>query len=650
MTTETTDFMAELMADAVWTRRLAGALLGDGSAGDDAMQEAWLRTRGQGPALDDPRGWFRTVVRNVVRTRRRAEGRRGARERASVADGLGVPATAATPEELLGRLQVQRRLAELVAGLAEPGRRVVLLRYYEGLSAAQIALDTGTPPGTVRWRLKQALDELRARLETDHAAEKRDWRLALAPLVPFRERPPVAHATQLALVLALLGAAATVILLPRSHSTERARATDVPVTMQASGPSSPARRRPPLLAAVAVAQPCPAEISAAERDLATARDALAYYLPARNVWSEADSGARNPTAEGALQPAMWRWLDQRGAPPAARSIDCRGDACLVTVVEPWPPAVYWGQHSATAATQAELEARARDVSVDGPRKQSRLLAADQAETRVWFRLHSLSGAPGKTAPPPYPSTLVPSAALRSRASADDGTRTAECRQRLSAAVTDLEGLRRRAVSLVPAPLLFASETPNPPLTARMQALVDRFAAQPGDRQPLTIACRGTVCRVAAVEPAPLRESVTRALGKDPEFAALVRRTSTTSVNGRVPDGSYVVVLPPPSETGSGDDVLRHFLKQLRSDEGAVRCGERFPPSGTLSLRFVLPASGEVNEDGVAERISFRLGGPLADAPYGRCLGLAIAARAAAYSAPPGVSRAEMSKTVELPEP
>ena len=44
--------------------------------------------------------------------------------------------------------------------LDEPYRTVILLRFYEGLSSAEISRREGIPAGTIRWRLKQGLKEL----------------------------------------------------------------------------------------------------------------------------------------------------------------------------------------------------------------------------------------------------------------------------------------------------------------------------------------------------------------------------------------------------------------------------------------------------------------------------------------------------------
>ena len=87
-----------------------------------------------------------------------------------------------TPEELVARAETQRLLAELVLGLSEPFRRVVLLRYYEGLSGAEIARALGAPAGTVRWELKEGIDRLRRALDSRFGNDRQTWMLAFAPL------------------------------------------------------------------------------------------------------------------------------------------------------------------------------------------------------------------------------------------------------------------------------------------------------------------------------------------------------------------------------------------------------------------------------------------------------------------------------------
>jgi hypothetical protein len=84
-----------------------------------------------------------------------------------------------SPEVLLERAEAHRILAELVVALPEPYRTTVLLRYHEGLTGAQIAAAQGIPAGSVRWRLKHALDRLRDGLDSRYRGDRRAWCLAL---------------------------------------------------------------------------------------------------------------------------------------------------------------------------------------------------------------------------------------------------------------------------------------------------------------------------------------------------------------------------------------------------------------------------------------------------------------------------------------
>lgn len=74
----------------------------------------------------------------------------------------------------------------LVADLTEPYRSTILLRYSEGMEPTEIARKLGLPPGTVRWRLKRAMDRLRAEIERGMAQPRR----SLASGCSLRSREP----------------------------------------------------------------------------------------------------------------------------------------------------------------------------------------------------------------------------------------------------------------------------------------------------------------------------------------------------------------------------------------------------------------------------------------------------------------------------
>ncbi len=157
--------MHELLSHADWLRRLATHLVGD--EGEDAVQDTWMAALRSPPAGDasQARPWLAEVLRNFVRRRWRSASARQAREQAAAPP---LEAAAASPEDLLGRAQLQQTMAGLVLALDEPFRSTVLLRYYEGNSAAEIARALGVPAGTVRWRLKEGIDRLRRRLDAVH--------------------------------------------------------------------------------------------------------------------------------------------------------------------------------------------------------------------------------------------------------------------------------------------------------------------------------------------------------------------------------------------------------------------------------------------------------------------------------------------------
>jgi RNA polymerase sigma-70 factor (ECF subfamily) len=160
MSEQTQDLAAALLAEAGWVRRLAARLVRDGSA-DDVVQEAWVRALKQRPDHEGGLGgWLAEVVRRLSHTRTRSDARRHDREVA-----VEVPRATPGADEMLERAELLRLLTQRVAELDEPYRSTVLLRYYEGLTSQQIAERQGVSDGTVRWRLKHALAELRTRLD-----------------------------------------------------------------------------------------------------------------------------------------------------------------------------------------------------------------------------------------------------------------------------------------------------------------------------------------------------------------------------------------------------------------------------------------------------------------------------------------------------
>lgn len=158
--------------DAVWMRRLARGLVGEHAA-DDVVQEAWLKV-GDRDGVNE--GYRAAVVRSLALRRLRSEQRRSRREAVSSRSET-LPSTS----EVAARLEIAKRLSQAVDDLSEPYRTTLVLRYFDGLSAAEIARRAGVPSATVRTRVRRGLESLRQRLDDDSGG-RRNWLPVLLPL------------------------------------------------------------------------------------------------------------------------------------------------------------------------------------------------------------------------------------------------------------------------------------------------------------------------------------------------------------------------------------------------------------------------------------------------------------------------------------
>ncbi|HEX6838235.1 MAG TPA: RNA polymerase sigma factor [Polyangia bacterium] len=237
---------AALLEEVGWVRELAAQLVGPGAA-DDVAQDAWMAATRSKPTTGEPlRPWLGVVVRKLAHTRKRSEARRRGHESAAAPPAVDL----ATPEALLARAELLRLVSELVTSLDEPHRATILLRYYEGLTSLQIAERLGVPDGTVRWRLKQALEELRRLLDRRVQGGRRAWMVALgATSAPTKAAIAAKLGSTAALkILGALSLAAlgSVIAMRAAHHSRRPLAMAVESQPAASGAASPRSGAPSL--------------------------------------------------------------------------------------------------------------------------------------------------------------------------------------------------------------------------------------------------------------------------------------------------------------------------------------------------------------------------------------------------------------------
>jgi RNA polymerase sigma-70 factor (ECF subfamily) len=148
---------------------LARGLLRNDHDAEDVAQEAIVRAFRffDGFRGDDPRTWLLTVVRNAAYTflqKNRARELGAEFDEVKHSDAAALGRVAETPEVLVLRSALQRRLNEAVERLPLEFREVFVLRELEGLSYKEIAGVASIPIGTVMSRLSRARRQLQAAL------------------------------------------------------------------------------------------------------------------------------------------------------------------------------------------------------------------------------------------------------------------------------------------------------------------------------------------------------------------------------------------------------------------------------------------------------------------------------------------------------
>ncbi len=179
MNTSTPLEIEDLLVHGAWLRKLASSLVVSDGDAEDLVQETWLAALVRGPAQrEQARAWLARVLRNKASSRARKSGARQQREE-NAARQESLPSAAV----LAGRADLSRQLVGFVLELSPESQRILLARYFEGLSSAEIARRLGRPTGSVRSQLKRGLDDLRRRLDAENRGERERWLSALAPLV-----------------------------------------------------------------------------------------------------------------------------------------------------------------------------------------------------------------------------------------------------------------------------------------------------------------------------------------------------------------------------------------------------------------------------------------------------------------------------------
>ncbi|HEV3473490.1 MAG TPA: sigma-70 family RNA polymerase sigma factor [Actinomycetota bacterium] len=158
------EFKDFYISEAARLRRLAIMLTGDTERGADLAQDALLKTYLAWPRIrnDDPAPYAKRILVNLCRSsyrRRMLELRKMPHPPHDVADQGQ-------------RVDEALRVATALSVLTPIRRAVVLLRFYEDMTEAQIARTLDRPLNTIKSDLRRAMERLRPMLD-DNVRESR---------------------------------------------------------------------------------------------------------------------------------------------------------------------------------------------------------------------------------------------------------------------------------------------------------------------------------------------------------------------------------------------------------------------------------------------------------------------------------------------
>jgi RNA polymerase sigma-70 factor (ECF subfamily) len=149
-------------------------LLRDPQLAEDAVQDAYLALWRGAATYRGERGTVRSWLLSIVHHRCVDHLRQLGRQRGGAPVALEATMVDTTapdvPEQALGNIR-QDRVRQALLALPDEQRQAVQLAYFGGLSCQQIAERTQVPLGTVKGRMRLALQKLRRLLRTEGLGE-----------------------------------------------------------------------------------------------------------------------------------------------------------------------------------------------------------------------------------------------------------------------------------------------------------------------------------------------------------------------------------------------------------------------------------------------------------------------------------------------
>ena len=151
-----------------WVRSLYSLvlhLLKDPDEAEDVVEEtfwqAWKKADSYEPSKGAVSTWLLTIGRRKALDRLRAKRRSGADTVSGDFSFADLPSTAPDPSMEVEGAELREQVRNALSELPDEQREVLELGYFSGLSQSEIAEATGQPLGTVKTRMRLAMQKLR---------------------------------------------------------------------------------------------------------------------------------------------------------------------------------------------------------------------------------------------------------------------------------------------------------------------------------------------------------------------------------------------------------------------------------------------------------------------------------------------------------
>jgi RNA polymerase sigma-70 factor, ECF subfamily len=139
-------------------------MLNDRQAAEEVLQDLFLQLWRNAGQFDPARGslpaWLMVIGRNRAISRLRGRRDREVLEE-NEGDFAGTFVSSQNIEDEAARAQLARNISAALTKLPAEQRQAVELAYFEGMTQSEIAAKTGTPLGTVKTRVRTAMQTLR---------------------------------------------------------------------------------------------------------------------------------------------------------------------------------------------------------------------------------------------------------------------------------------------------------------------------------------------------------------------------------------------------------------------------------------------------------------------------------------------------------